>query len=309
MTTPVKAFLPIDITDDMLISSTIAEPDASEPEWDSTTTFSEGALCSVITANSHLVYESLQAGNLNHIPDKTLKTWWILKSYTNRFRMFNWYQGNPSSGQSPMTVVIRPKRRINALVLEGLKAAGLEVSIRNGIDGPVVYTIDGWLLSRNVSTFYEYFYAPFVYDRIVSAFDIPPIPDPVISVTLTDPSGICEIGRFGVGLSMDIGIVDWNSVSEDGSYSDVTFDSSGWPTLTPNEGASSLDMQIELDANRVNSVAQFKKMIKNKPVFWSAMEQVGSYSQMHVMIGIPERFRIIPQNHKTANIDLRLIGI
>lgn len=316
MRTQVKAFLPIDITDDLLISSSIPEPDPDEPLWDTTTPFAEGAWCSVISANSHLVFESLIAGNVNNDPLKTntdvvpaSTAKWIKRSYTNRFRMFNWYQGNPSRGQSPLTVVIRPKRRINALVLDGIKASVLELTIKNGMDGPEIFTMDGWLLSRHASTFYEYCYAPFVYDSVVSSFEIPPIPDPVISVTLTDPSGICELRRFGVGLATEIGMIDWNSVSEDNSYSDIEFDSSGWPTLKPNEAPSSLEMQLELDAPRVNAVAQFKKTIKNKPVFWSAMEQVDAYSQMHVMVGIPERFRIIPQNHKIANVDLRLIGI
>ncbi len=308
MKNQVKAFLPVDITDAMLVNSTIAEPDVNEPEWDSTTTFAEDALVSVITADSHLVYQSLQAGNLNH-PPATSSTWWILKSNTNRFRMFNWYQGSPSVGQSPMTVVIRPGKRINAMVLEGLKASGIEVSIRDGLSGPVVYTIDGWLLSRHVSTFYEYFYAPFVYDRIVSAFDIPPVPDPVITVTLTDSSGLCELGRFGVGLAMGIGYVDWDSVSEDGSYSEIDYDKSGMPTLRPNIAPASLEMQLELDVSRINAVAQFKKNINGKPVFWSAMEQIEAYSQMHVMVGIPERFRITSDNHKFARVDLRLIGI
>ncbi|MCE7915556.1 MAG: hypothetical protein DYH15_13005 [Nitrosomonas sp. PRO4] len=308
MRTLVKAFLPIDITDDMLLSSTIPEPHPDEPEWDSAVTYAEGASVSVITTNNHLVYESLQSGNTNH-PPATSDTWWILRSYTNRFRMFNWYQGRPSVGQSPMTVVIRPKKRINALVLEGLKTSGLEVVIRNGIDGPVAFTIHAWLLSRQVSSFYDFFFAPFTHEKIVSTFAIPPIPDPVISVTLSDQSGVCELGRFGVGFAIGIGEVEWNTVSEDGAYSDIEFDKSGWPTLKPTKSLSTLDMKLDLEAIRINAVTQFKKSIEGKPVFWSAMESLEAYRQMHVKVAVPEKFIITSENHKQATVDLRLKGI
>lgn len=71
-----KAFIPIDITDARFVSSTIAEPDVSEPAWSSGTTYAEFDQVSVISADTHDVYESLQSSNLNHNP-ATSPTYWI----------------------------------------------------------------------------------------------------------------------------------------------------------------------------------------------------------------------------------------
>lgn len=156
--TNVKAFIPIDITDARFVSSTIAEPDITEPAWNSGTTYAEFATVSVITTDSHLLYESLQSTNLNK-PPATSPEWWILKSNTNRFRMFDWNQGTGSVGDSPLTTVIRPGKRINAVMLEGLKAATAELTVQDGIGGPVVLSIEKDLLARHATTPFEYCFA------------------------------------------------------------------------------------------------------------------------------------------------------
>lgn len=309
MSTQVKAFVPVVITDDKLISSSIAEPYINEPLWSPVPTYTEFSRVSVITANSHLVYEALNlAGNLNK-PPATSPTFWILRGKTMRYRMFDWNQGEVSVGQSPLTVVIRPKQRISAVVLERIKAADIEMSVTDGIGGKVVYTLDGYLRSRNGNTYGDYFFEQFVYDSVVSTFDIPPIPDPVISITLSDPSGVCEIGRFAVGLHTDIGYVVWESGFEYENYSEIDRDAFGKATLNPIPGIPTLEMTLELDARAVNKAIQFEKMTNAVPTVWSAMEGIESYRQMHVLIGIHKRFKITPQNHKMARIDLKLEGI
>lgn len=310
MKTQVKAFVPFEIQDIHLVSSTIPEPHPDEPEFVLGNTFNEFSLASVINPNSHLVYESLQSGNTGKQPGTAAaKDWWLKKSYTNRWRMFDLYSTQPSFGQSPTTVVIRPGRRINAIVMVGIKATLLELVVRDGLNGPIIYTFDAYMLSRQGFGWYGFLYAPFVYDRTVSTFNIPPVSDPVIEITLQDPSGICEIGRFGTGMSVDIGEVEWNTVSDDGSYSDIKIDSSGWTTLEPVEGPSELQMTLEIDANKANAVMQFKRLSKNKLVMWSAMEGIESYRQMHVIVATPETFKISTKNHRKASIDLSLIGI
>lgn len=308
MSTQVKAFLPIDITDDRLVSSSIPEPDEGETPWDELTSFGLEAVTSVIAANTHLLYGSAAAGNLNH-PPATSPDWWVKKSYTNRYRMFDWYRNKPSIGKSPLSVVIRPKTRINAIVLEGLKANLLEIIVRNGIDGPIVYTLHADLLARHVTTPYEYCFAPFIFDKVVSTFNIPPVADPVIAVTVEDPSGTCEMGRFGTGMTVDIGDVDWQTVIEDENYSEMDWDKYGTATLTPIPSLKGLEMVTEIDAVQSNVVRQFKQISEARPVFWSAMHNIEAYKEMHTLIGVHERFKVVTKNHRTAEIDLKLRGI
>lgn len=304
-----RAFIPIDITDDMLISSTIVEPDAAEPAWNSAITYAADAVVSVVSANKHEIYVSAAAGNFNN-PPATSPTKWVLKSYTNRFRMFEWNQGDPSVATSPLTVVLRPGSRIDALMLEGVKASVVDVTVRNGIGGPVVFTIDGYLLSRNVASFFDFLFAPFIYDKVVATFGIPPIPDPVVYLTLSDPSGTVELGRFAVGLSTYLGPIQWSPISDSDNYSEVTRDKFGRAKLTPIPSMPTNDIKLEPNANMTNLIRQFKVKSDAKAVVWSALDDMHSpYRESLVVIGVHSNFRIDISNNEFTVIDLAIKGI
>lgn len=303
----VKAFIPFDITDAMLVSSSITEPSAAEPAWNAGSTYAEFDRVSVVGANSHLVYESLVASNLNN-PPATSPTKWILKSYTNRFRMFEWNRGLPSVGGSPQTTVLRPGKRINAIVLLGIKAANLEITVQDGVGGTVVYSVTKNLLARHAMTPYEIAFTPFIYDTVFATFDVPPVGDPVITVRLTHPDGVCELDRFCIGMATDIGEVEWDTVAEDENYSDITYEA-GAAVFAPVPNMPGLEMTLSIEAKRVDRALQFKNLSNGKAVVWSAMHRLDNYRQMHVMIGPYQRFRFTAQNHRLSQINLRIRGI
>lgn len=303
----VKAFIPIDITDARFISSTIPEPAAGEPIFVSGDIHNEFDKVSVVAANSHLLYESLINGNTGNTPT-TSPAAWILKSYTNRFRMFEWNNGLPSTGASPLTTVIRPVSRINSVVLLGVRATTAVITVQDGIGGPVVFSLNKNLLARNATTAYEMGYAPFVYDNVLATFDIPPVPDPVITITLTDPSGTCDVGRFTTGMAVDMGEVDWGTVREDENYSSITYEA-GYAKFDPVPNIPVLELPIEIDVVRLNRARQFKEQANGKAVVWSAMSDIENLREMHVLIGPYQRFRISTLNHRLAKIDLTIKGI
>lgn len=311
-----RAYIPFEITDDMVISSSIAEPADNEPVWSSTTTYAEFAQVSVISENSHQVFESLVANNLNNDPLTThsgvvtANAKWILKGKTNRHRMFDYNQGNPSVSLSPMSVVLRPGKRIDALTLE-LKAAIVDITIRNGIDGPIVFTMDGYLLERHVTTFYEYFYSPFIYRKLVTTFAIPPIPDPVIYLTLSDPSGTVEVSRFAVGLSVFLGTsMNTSPVVDSDNYSEVTWDDFGKATLKPIPSIPKVDLRLFAPAVRTELIRQFKAQSEAKAVVWSGLDDLDDpYTQSLVLFGVHRSFPIDLSDPEMVVINLSLKGI
>lgn len=310
-TSCVKAFIPIEITDVRLISSTIPEPAAGEPLFSIGGTYNEFDQVSVVSANSHLLYESLidtNTGNDPTTPPATPPIPWELKSFTNRFRMFEWNNGLPSTGNSPLTTVIRPGSRINAIALLGVSARTASLTVQDGVGGPVVYSLDQDLLARHAMTPYEVAFSPWVYDNVVTTFDIPPVSDPVVTMTLTDPSGTCDIGRFAVGMAADIGAVDWGSVREDENYSSITYEA-GFAKFEPVPNIPVLELPIEIDTVRVNRARQFKEQSNGKAVVWSAINNLDALREMHVLIGPYQRFRISTANLILTKIDLTIKGI
>ena len=142
----VKAFIPMEITEARFINSTIIEPAVDEPTFNIGVTYNEFDQVSVISTDSHLLYESLINTNIGNAP-ATSPTAWILKSYTNRYRMFEWNNGSPSTGASPLTSIIRPGGRINAIALLGVRASMAFITVQDGVGGPVVFSLDQDLLA------------------------------------------------------------------------------------------------------------------------------------------------------------------
>lgn len=304
-----RAFIPVDITDSMLVSSTIAEPYASEPAWSAATTYAAGALVSVVAANSHLLYESLVGSNLNH-PPATSPAHWILKSYTNRFRMFEWNQGDPSVAESPITVVLRPGKRIDAIFLDGMKATTLEIVVTNGPGGDVVFTLDAQLQTRTVSSFTEFYFTPFLYQKKLVTFDVPMVPDPVITITLSDPSGSVEVGRIACGLSTYQGNIKWNPVSDLENYSEIVWDDFGKATLTPVPSIPMTEQKVIVDIGRVNVVRNFRDSANAKAAVWSGLDDVDyGYTESLIIFGVYRSFRIDITNPSYAEVTLSLKGI
>ena len=306
-----KAYVPFEITDDMVISSSIAEPDASEPEWSSAVTYVEGNSVSVIDTNSHLVYEALAnvTANLNK-PPATSPTFWIEKSKTNKFRMFDYNQGNPSVAQSPLTVVLRPGKRIDAITLD-LKAAEVDIAVKDGIDGDDVFTLNGYLLERNVTSFYEFFFAPFVYRKLVTTFQVPPVADPVIYLTLTDPSGVVEVDGFAVGLSTYLGAVqDTGPIADTDNYSEITTDDFGKTTFNPVPSVPKAELTLFAKANKTELIRQFKRESEAKIAVWSGLDDIENpYTQSLVLFGFHRSFPIDLSDRNIVVVRLSLKGV
>ncbi|MCP5246077.1 MAG: hypothetical protein H6937_09045 [Burkholderiales bacterium] len=308
MAEQVKAYVPIEITDARFISSTIAEPDAAEPNWNTTTVFAQGDLASVITTDSHLVYESLQASNQNH-PPATSPTWWILKGFTNQRRMFDWKRGQKSTGTSPMIVSVRPGKRINAITLEGIRASHASITVQDGIGGATVLTIDKSLLARHAVTPFQWCFGPWVYDKVLCTFEVPPVIDPVVTVTLTDSSGTCDLSRFATGLAVDLGEIEWDSSLEDENNSAVVRNEFNEAEFNPVPDIPILESPIEIAANRINLARQFKADSNGKVIIFSGMDSIDSFREMHTIVGFFRRFKLATKNHKLAKFDIRVEGL
>ena len=312
-----RGTIPYTITDDMIISSSIAEPAENEPTWDLDATYDEFALVSVVTENSHLVYESLVSDNSGHNPQLTntdvvpiiSNAKWKYKYRTNRHRMFDYLKGDVSIATSPFKLVLRPKKRLDTISFFDLQATDLDITVRNYGDPSAVYTLDGSLLERNVTTIYEYFFAPFVYVKKVATFNIPPIPDPVIEITLSDTSGALEVGRLSIGQSTYLGAIQWNPVVDADNYSKVNWDEFGRAELIPIPSVPSNQQKIIVHAHRLNLVRQFRELSNAVPVVWSGLDDIDhNYTESLLVFGIYDNYQIVEIDSSFSELNLSIKG-
>lgn len=311
-----KAFIPEVVTDEMLVSSSIPEPSSNEPLYNSGSTYAEFDLVSVISENSHLVYESLISGNIRNNPVTTdteampNDPKWIKKSYTNRFKMFDMNQGDPSVATSPLTVIIRPGKRISSLGLDIIKATEVDITITDGDGTEPIYTLDGYLLNRQGIGWYDFLYEDFLYDTKVVTFAIPPISDPVIKLVLTDPSGVIELSRFGFGMDCHLGTIQWNPVSDSDNYSEIEWNRFGRATLTPIPSIPLTEQKLTVNREQINVVRKFRELANGKAVFWSGLDdREYEYTESLIIVGVYRKFSLDIPNPSYAVANLSIKGI
>lgn len=302
-----RAFLPIDIAKDKLISSTIPEFSAEEPAWENDISFGDAVLVSYLDSATPKVYKSLVANNLGNDPAKS-PTKWIEKTYTNRFRMFKWEHGHISQGISPMVVTIRPRKIIDAIMVGGIKAEKISIEVTDGMGGIVIFSDEKSLRSRQATTPYEWFYLPWEFDTLYATFSVPPSLDPIITVALTSTDGVCELERFAVGSSVYIGDEEWDGEADDEVFSDIDYDERGALTLNPVTGVPIAELELVIPASQINRVNKFKRAANARVACWHGMQKVHAYRETFSVFGVYQRFTLVPSNHREARFTLKLMG-
>ena len=101
---------PITVTESMLLSSTVSEPDASmgETAYSGAATYNTNDLAVL----NHLLYRSLIDSNTGNSPDVSPNEWLLLGS-SNKFRPFYYLTNNRSTGATPYVIEVAPGQKIN----------------------------------------------------------------------------------------------------------------------------------------------------------------------------------------------------
>lgn len=299
---------PLTITDAILTSSGVTEPGTGETAWSGAATYALGDTVSVISANSHKVYESLQAGNNGHTPvGGTADLWWLDIGSTNRWKMFDLLRNTQSVKASPLTVVLTPGARINSIALLGLVADAVSISITSALYGGTVYTYTEDLSTREVFDWYDYFFEPFSTRESVIRFDIPPYSDAIITITLTRTSGNVSCGACVLGNYVDIGAAQYSAESDVLNFSSVTRDEFGDSTMVQRRNVPKTTQTLMLEKTRVNKVRAVRDDLNAVPAVWSGLDDTtDDYAEALIILGFYRRFSINIALPEVATVNLEL---
>lgn len=261
-----KVLRPVAITDSMLISSTVPEPDGAETAWDSGTTYGEGD--EVYLASTHRLYRSKQAANTNKAP-ATESDWWLDIGGTNRWAMFDDYVSTLSSDTTTLEVTVAPGL-VDALFLYGMVGETAEVVMRDGLGGPVVYTRSLTLQAPNMSDWYAYYFEPNRQIPIFALTDLPPYLNAHITVTIegtgTVSCGLCQPGRtYYIGQTFAgarAGIRDYSRKTTDAD--------TGFTVLEQRKYAKTLDATVRIERQRMSDVHQQLEDLRATACAWIA---------------------------------------
>lgn len=258
------------VTDAMLVSSTISEPDAAAGEttaWAGGSTYALNAMV-YVAGTTHRVYKSAQAGNIGHDPTTDDGTWWIDLGGTNKWAMFDGYVSTSSNETaSPLTVVLDPGG-IDSLYLYGMIGSTCTITMLDAPAGTEVYSRTLDLTLPSIDDWYAYFFDEEGYVSQFTLDDLPHYVNCRLTVTIAG-TGNVSCGMLLVGRQKELGDTIYGAQAGIRDYSKkVTDADSGFVKLTQGRFAKTLRLQISVPRSDIPATHQMLERMRATPCVW-----------------------------------------
>lgn len=196
-----KIIKPTVITDSILSSSSVAEPDAGEVLWNGSTAYSVDFV--VIRTTTHRKYRRLVAGTTSTAPENDSVNWLDIGP-TNRWAAFDRKVGTVTTASTSISYVLRPGATsgIGALELVGRQ---FQATLRDGAGGVVVYDKAISLDGSVITSIYDWLVADFEQLTDVVLTDLPSnYASGELTIQITGTSGV-SVGVLQTGKVIELG--------------------------------------------------------------------------------------------------------
>lgn len=271
---------PLTITDSIFVSSTVAEPHATEAAWVSAGTYAVADLR--IRSTTHRVYQCIQAHTGRTALPEVDVLYWTDIAPTVRWAPFDSYTSTASVGTTTTTYVLSPGF-FDAISLYELSGQSMSVTVKDGPGGAV-------LNSQTISLYeesgglYEYLYTPSRPKKkvIVTGLPLHPTAELTVSVTSTTTTaiGMLNVGQY-VNLVNDWGGAEYGASVEPISYSRIKTDDYGNVTIKRGNATSGMRATVVLPIADANYALQSVQKVLDVPVSWVA-SSAGNYAGLNV---------------------------
>lgn len=261
-----KVVKPTTIGDAQLVSSSAPETDYAA--WAAGTDYAVFARA----IDVHKIWESVQTPNIGHTPGAS-PLYWAEVAPTNRWAMLDTEISTQTALASPLTVVIKPGY-VNALAVFGLEGATLDVTVRDGLAGPVVYiralSLDGTILAD----WYQYFFEPSVQLGEAVMTDLPPYIDAHITVALSGP-GTVKCGILILGTVYELGGTQYGASAGIIDYSRKDTSATGVTTFVRRKYSKRMSAPLMLNNAQLNKVQRVLADLRATPCAWIGTDADG----------------------------------
>jgi hypothetical protein len=199
--------------------------------------------------------------------------YWADKGKTNRWAMFDGEISTPTALASPLTVVLKPGY-VNSVGLFGLEGLSLDVTVRNGLAGDIVYARTLSLDGTVITDWYQYFFEPSVQLGEVVLSDLPPYGDAHITTTISG-GGAVQCGDMSVGTFYDLGDTQYGASVGITDYSRKDTSATGVTTLNKRAYSKRMSAQMQLNTTQINKVQRVLAGLRATPCIWIGTDTPG----------------------------------
>jgi len=224
--------------------------------------------------------------------------WWVISGTTNKHKSFDLERSSQAVHTSPMTQTIAPGKRVAAIAVLGMDAETITITGTSAsnmaINGGVVYSKTENLRRRRVNDGYEYCFSEFYNQPSFVAFDVPPITDLVLTITLTKVGGTVSCGSIVVGTTVYLGATRYDAESDLYNFSPIERDEdTNEATLTPQRTVPKTTQTCELPKEHASRAYATRDLLNAVPAVWAALDDgADDYFETLLILGIYKRFTI-----------------
>lgn len=273
-----KVLVPIEITDAMLTSCTIAEPDSGETAWVSAGTYALGD--ERIRTTTHKTYYCI----LGHtgrtaLPENDF-SYWEEKRPTNRWAQMDSTVSTDSTATASMTIVLQPGF-FNAVALYKLTGAAISVSVKDSPSGSIFFSYSGDLFEP-FADWYEWLFDPYRQLTKLVLSDILPYDTAELTITVTAGAGeTVGIGMICVGdlrsfiSSSNVGGTQYGARVEPVDYSLIKTDDYGNTRIVKRPATTGMNVSIFLPQADTDYALSVLQDVLSTPAAWIASEHEG----------------------------------
>jgi hypothetical protein len=279
---------PIIFLDSQLISTTAVE---TYPTYAAGTTYAINAF--VVYLNK--VYQSLQASNTGNTPG-TSPTFWQYISVGNKQAMFDSEVSTQTTATTSLTTVVAPAVIINSLAYLELQGTQLQVEVRDGAGGTIVYNKTIALDNTIILDWYMYFFEPYNPKTEVILSDVPPYLNARITTTLTGSSGsTVKIGSMIYGTVYKLGTTQYGVSSGIRDYSVKQTDDFGNTTFLQRAFSRRMEANVFMNNTALAFNQRLLTTLRAVPAVWigstednfSPITVFGYYRDFNIDISYP----------------------
>lgn len=293
---------PLDVTDAMLVSSTVPEADA--PLWAAGTTYAVGDV--VRLAATHSVYENTSAGNVGKSPD-AYPNLWVRMRATNRWRCLDRNNSARTEQASNINYVFAPGLVVQQASLMGLvncNSARVRlvdptygtVYDQTRYPGPLPVLADPW----------EWAFGEWMNGKTLASFaDMPSYQNAQLLVDLVGGPQLA-IGHLMFGQPRSIGIgVEYGVRLGRAMYSKVEANKYGDLELLKRPTARKPSFEVLLNRTDLDAVMDYLDTLDAQVCLFSLSNLWESLS----LVGVIQNSDVTLENYAFHRLNLELLGV
>ncbi len=213
---------------------------------------------------------------------------WVDVGPTNKYAMFDTLRSTQTFAPSPLTVVIYPGQRIDALGLMNQLADSVTYTITTPGEADVTETIS--LNGRETATWSDYFFGKFKTIPSLVRLDINPYSTSTITVTWTRANGLVGVGGVIVGQQIYLGDTQYDAQAELLNFSKITRDEQGVATMIPRRSIPTTNQQVRFKKGNTRTIRSALEDLNAVPALWVGIDDYDSgYFEAVLILGIYTR--------------------